>query len=105
MRRGALPRRRQPRRHSVECADGSVGTVLYAASGDAAMPKERVEVLGRGRSAMLDNYQSLTTWAGNRKKRARRRSRSTRATPSEVARWIESLVAPGAAADRAGPSC
>jgi predicted dehydrogenase len=53
---------------TVECADGSIGNVLYVASGDPAMPKERVEVLGRGKSAVLDNYQSLTVWSGSRKK-------------------------------------
>jgi predicted dehydrogenase len=76
---------------TVECADGSVGTVTYAASGDAAMPKERVEVLGRGRSAILDNYQSLTTWAGNRKKASKALS-VDKGHGAEIALWIEALV-------------
>lgn len=77
---------------TLECADGSVGTVLYAASGDAAMPKERVEVLGRGRSAILDNYQALTTWAGNRRKQVKAMS-VDKGHGAEIARWIETLVA------------
>jgi len=77
---------------TLECADGSVGSVLYAASGDAAMPKERVEVLGRGRSAVLDNYQALTTWAGNRKKEKKALS-VDKGHGAEIARWIETLVA------------
>ncbi len=77
---------------TLECADGSVGMVLYAASGDAAMPKERVEVLGRGRSAILDNYQSLTTWAGNRKKQVKAMS-VDKGHAAEIARWIATLVA------------
>ena len=75
---------------SLQCADGSVGTVLYVASGDPAMPKERVEVLGRGRSAVLDNYQSLTTWAGNRRKETRAMS-VDKGHGEEVARWIAAL--------------
>jgi len=76
----------------VECADGSIGTVLYVASGDAAMPKERVEVLGRGKSAVLDNYQSLTTWAGN-KKREHKALSVDKGHAEQVSRWVKSLVA------------
>ena len=55
------------------------------------MPKERVEVLGRGRSAILDNYQSLTTWAGNRRRVTKAMS-VDKGHAVEVARWVESLV-------------
>ncbi|MEP7028756.1 MAG: Gfo/Idh/MocA family oxidoreductase, partial [Candidatus Eisenbacteria bacterium] len=75
---------------SVSCADGSVGTVVYVASGDPAMPKERVEVLGRGRSAVLDNYQALTTWAGNKKKEVKALS-VDKGHAEEVARWVSGL--------------
>jgi predicted dehydrogenase/threonine dehydrogenase-like Zn-dependent dehydrogenase len=75
----------------VECADGSIGTVLYVASGDAAMPKERVEVLGRGKSAVLDNYQSLTTWAGNKKKEHKALS-VDKGHKDEIALWIGALA-------------
>jgi predicted dehydrogenase/threonine dehydrogenase-like Zn-dependent dehydrogenase len=75
---------------TVECADGSVGQVLYVASGEPAMPKERVEVLGRGRSAVLDNYQSLTTWSNNKKKVTRAVSLD-KGHGQEIERWIASL--------------
>ena len=75
---------------SVTCADGSVGTVLYVASGDPAMPKERVEVLGRGRSAVLDNYQSLTTWAGNKKRESKALS-VDKGHSEEITRWVAAL--------------
>jgi predicted dehydrogenase/threonine dehydrogenase-like Zn-dependent dehydrogenase len=77
---------------NVQCADGSVGSVVYVASGDPAMPKERVEVLGRGRSAVLDNYQSLTTWAGN-KKREHKAMSVDKGHAEQVDRWVSSLVA------------
>ena len=79
----------------VQCADGSIGTVLYVASGDAAMPKERVEVLGRGRSAVLDNYQSLTAWAGNRKKEHKALS-VDKGHAAQVDLWVKALVAESA---------
>ena len=80
----------------VQCADGSIGTVLYVASGDAAMPKERVEVLGRGRSAVLDNYQSLTTWAGN-KKREHKALSVDKGHAEQVALWVKALASNGPA--------
>jgi polar amino acid transport system substrate-binding protein len=76
----------------VQCADGSIGTVLYVASGDAAMPKERVEVLGRGRSAVLENYQTLTTWAGNKKKEHKALS-VDKGHAAQVELWVKALVA------------
>lgn len=46
----------------VEYANGSVATVVYSGAGSAAMPKERIEVLRGGRSWVLDDFQSLTSW-------------------------------------------
>ncbi len=40
-------------------ADGSSGTVAYVAGGHPSTPKERCEVLGRGTTAVLDNYRAL----------------------------------------------
>lgn len=37
-------------------ADGSVGVLSYAAMGDTALPKERLEVHGEGSSAVMDNF-------------------------------------------------
>jgi polar amino acid transport system substrate-binding protein len=45
---------------SIDFADGSVGTMTYAASGDRALGKERLEVLGPGRAAVLDDYRRTT---------------------------------------------
>lgn len=39
--------------------DGSVGTVIYAANGDKAFSKERVEVFSGGRVAVLDDFRKL----------------------------------------------
>jgi polar amino acid transport system substrate-binding protein len=53
---------------SLRFADGSVGTVHYVASGDPAYPKERVEVLGDGRVAVLDDFRSLEVAHGKRRR-------------------------------------
>jgi len=44
---------------SLKFADGSVGSIGYFAEGARKMPKEQLEVLGAGRSAVLDNFQKV----------------------------------------------
>ncbi|OGO13237.1 MAG: hypothetical protein A2Z66_11720 [Chloroflexi bacterium RBG_13_66_10] len=44
---------------TVELADGSIGVIAYLANGDRAMGKERIEVFGGGRSAILDDFRRL----------------------------------------------
>lgn len=40
-------------------ADGSCGDILYLSSGDASVPKERVEVFGQGRTAICEDYRKF----------------------------------------------
>jgi len=42
---------------------GSVGHLLYVASGDPKQPKELLEAFGRGRSGVLENFQRLELWS------------------------------------------
>lgn len=41
---------------SLRFADGSVGAIVYTASGDQSLAKERVEVSGDGRSLVTDDF-------------------------------------------------
>jgi predicted dehydrogenase/threonine dehydrogenase-like Zn-dependent dehydrogenase len=47
---------------TIEYASDSLATVLYSGVGAGAMPKERVEVLRGGRSWVLDDFRTLTSW-------------------------------------------
>lgn len=38
---------------------GSVGTLIYTCAGAPVTPKERIEILGGGRTAIVDNFQSV----------------------------------------------
>ncbi len=38
---------------------GSVATIVYSALGDPSLPKERIEVLGEGGAAVLDDFRTL----------------------------------------------
>ncbi len=46
--------------------DGSVGTIAYLANGDPRTPKERLEVLCGGRTAVIDNWRSLRMSGGGK---------------------------------------
>ena len=51
--------------------DGSVGTIVYSSEGDPAFPKERLEVMGHGRIAVLDDFRTLEMSANGRRSYAR----------------------------------
>jgi len=53
---------------TLEFADGSVGSVSYLANGDRALPKERIEVFGGGRVAVLDDFRQLELTLSGRTK-------------------------------------
>ena len=44
---------------TLELAGGSIGSITYVANGDPALPKERIEVYGGGRAAVLDDFRRL----------------------------------------------
>ncbi len=45
---------------SMSFGDGSVATVTYSEHPHASTPKERLEVLGRGHAAVIDDFTALT---------------------------------------------
>lgn len=58
----------------VKFSNGSVGNINYFATGDRAMPKERVEVFGGGSSAVLDDFRQLELWRDGKRKTSKRMS-------------------------------
>jgi predicted dehydrogenase/threonine dehydrogenase-like Zn-dependent dehydrogenase len=69
---------------SVTFADGSLGSIVYVASGDRALPKERVEVFGGGRAAVLDDFRRLDLVSGGRR---RKRAARLRQDKGHAAIW------------------
>src|SRR5215470_13725804 len=53
---------------TLKFQDGSNGTIAYLAEGDRALAKERVEIFGEGKSLVLDDYRSVTTYRDGREK-------------------------------------
>lgn len=57
---------------SLDFSDGSVGTIIYTAQGDASFSKERVEIYASGRVAMIDDFRELVMTRGGRRQHIRR---------------------------------
>lgn len=49
-------------------ANGSVSNIAYLAGGDKAFPKERVEVIGGGRVAVIDDFRTATICKGGKQR-------------------------------------
>lgn len=56
----------------VKLSDGSIGNINYLANGDRAFPKERIEVYGSGRVAVLDDFRTLELWRDGKRKTTKR---------------------------------
>ena len=52
---------------TIRHANGSVSNIAYLAGGDKACPKERIEVFGGGRTAILDDFRELTSFSRGKK--------------------------------------
>jgi predicted dehydrogenase len=50
----------------VSLADGSKGEIFYLALGDASVSKERLEVFGRGRTAICEDFKTFSFHHANR---------------------------------------
>jgi predicted dehydrogenase len=74
-------------------ADGSVGTVVYAAGGDKSFSKERVEILGDGRVAALDDYRLLEMVHNGKRRRRHERLRPDKGHQGEWQAIVAAAVA------------
>jgi len=51
---------------TIRFADGSNGVIAYLSEGDRALPKERIEMLGRKRAFVLDDFRRVTMYEDGR---------------------------------------
>jgi predicted dehydrogenase/threonine dehydrogenase-like Zn-dependent dehydrogenase len=68
---------------TLRLADGSNAAIAYLAEGSGAMPKERVEIFGGGRSFAIDDFLSSIAYQSGREKKTRLRERD-KGQPDEV---------------------
>jgi predicted dehydrogenase/threonine dehydrogenase-like Zn-dependent dehydrogenase len=71
-------------------ANGSISSIAYLAGGDRAYGKERVEILGGGRLAVLDDFRELTTAVGG-KVRTDKRWNQDKGHRAEIDAFAEAL--------------
>jgi predicted dehydrogenase/threonine dehydrogenase-like Zn-dependent dehydrogenase len=55
----------------ITFASGSVGTIVYAVGGDASLSKERFEVFGGGKAAVVDDFRRCDLYSGGRRRSLR----------------------------------
>jgi predicted dehydrogenase len=60
---------------TLDFADGSIATILYAAGGAVGLGKEYIEAHAGGRSAVLEDFTELVTYDGPRKRGTKTRGR------------------------------
>jgi predicted dehydrogenase len=76
-------------------ADGSLAEILYVSSGDAQVPKERVEVFGAGRTAICEDYRAWRFYRSRCHKRSR--WRQDKGHREEMRAFVEAVAEGGQA--------
>jgi len=68
--------------------DGSVATIVYAATGDTAYPKERVEVFCEGKVMVIDDFKTFTLVQGG-KTQTKKLPRPDKGHTAEMAAFLD----------------
>jgi predicted dehydrogenase len=76
---------------SLSYESGSIGTISYLANGDKSLSKERVEIYGHGCTAVIDDFKSLTVYAGGRKKEKKLFSQD-KGQKAEVRTFLDAIL-------------
>jgi len=58
---------------TLRLADGSNGSIAYLAEGNSALPKERIEMFGSGKSFVIDDFRSSAAYENGREKKTKLR--------------------------------
>ena len=81
---------------TLRLADGSNASIAYLAEGDKALPKERIEIFGGGKSFVIDDFRSATAYESGREKTTKLREQD-KGQRDEI-RAVMSVVLEGKAA-------
>ncbi len=89
--RGADSRPEENLHIQIPMADGSRAQILYLSSGDESVPKERVEVFGRRRTAICDDFRKFHFYHDGRR-RSIRLFRQDKGHREEMRAFIEAVT-------------
>ena len=81
---------------TLKFADGSNGSIAYLSEGDKALPKERVEIFGGGRSFVLDDFRSASSFRDGRENQVMLKAQD-KGQLDQVKAICESVMSGGAA--------
>ena len=82
---------------NIAFANGAIGTITYISGGDKAFSKERVEVIGGGRVAVLDDFRTLEMVRNGRRKMIRSRMRQDKGHVGEWQALARAIIDGGVA--------
>jgi len=82
---------------TLRFSDGSNGQIAYLAEGDRALPKERIEVFGGGRTFVIEDFRSATLYERGRERRQAKLRAQDKGQAAEV-RALCAMVREGAPA-------
>jgi polar amino acid transport system substrate-binding protein len=78
----------------LRMANGSIATVAYLIDGDRAAPKERIEVFGGGRVAMIDDFRrARVTGAGGTVRRGGLLARQDKGHAAQARAFVDAIAA------------
>jgi len=60
---------------TLRLADGSNGSIAYLAEGASAMPKERIEIFGGGKSFVIEDFETAIAYDGARERKTKLREK------------------------------
>ena len=69
---------------------GSIATIVYTAIGDSGLPKERIELSGGGKSAVINDFESADLWSHGKKTR-KTWDGMDKGQKSQISAWAEGL--------------
>ena len=75
---------------AMEMSDGSVANIFYSSIGDIGLAKERVEVYGGGRAAVIDDFRRIELWQSG-KKRSKSWFSQDKGQKAQINAWVRSL--------------
>jgi polar amino acid transport system substrate-binding protein len=52
----------------IKFSDGSIGSIVYIANGDKALPKERMEISGGGKTGVINDFRNGQLYSQNKLK-------------------------------------
>lgn len=78
---------------ALRFADGGVASVVYTADGSKAQAKERVEVFGGGRAAVIEDFREAEFYKGDSDSRHRKGGAQDKGQEAMLTGWVDGLRA------------